>query len=70
MDYVFFLANIEIRRNTTKPSKCDDQFYSDHAWERTHRLKNKLKKLYSSWINFGHKSESSVFAAQNCAREN
>ena len=70
MDYVFFLANIEIRRNTTKPSKCDDQFYSDHAWERTHRLKNKLKRLYSSWINFGQQSENSVFAAQNCAREN
>ena len=70
MDYVFFLANIEIRRYATKPSKCDDQFYSDHAWERTHRLKNKLKKLYSSWINFGQQSENSVFAAQNCAREN
>ena len=70
MDYVFFLANIEIRRDATKPSKCDDQFYSDHAWERTHRLKNKLKRLYSSWINFGQQSENSVFAAQNCAREN
>ncbi len=70
MDYVFFLANIEIRRDATKPSKCDDQFYSDHAWERTHRLKNKFKKLYSSWINFGQQSENSVFAAQNCAREN
>ena len=70
MDYVFFLANIEIRRDATKPSKCDDQFYSDHAWERTHRLKNKLKKLYSSWINFGQQRENSVFAAQNCAREN
>ena len=70
MDYVFFLANIEIRRDATTPSKCDNQFYSDHAWERTHRLKNKLKKLYSSWINFGQQSENSVFAAQNCAREN
>lgn len=70
MDYVFFLANIEIRRDATKPSKCDDQFYSDHAWERTHRLKNKLKRLYSSWINFGQQRENSVFAAQNCAREN
>ncbi|MBO6920345.1 MAG: hypothetical protein JJ858_18095 [Rhizobiaceae bacterium] len=70
MDYVFFLANIEIRRNTTKPSKCDDQFYSDHAWERTHHLKNKLKKLYLSLANFGQKRENSVFAAQNCAREN
>ena len=70
MDHVFFLANIEFRRNATERSKCDDQFYSDHAWEGTHRLKNKLKRLYSNVINFGRPSANSVFTAEPCAREN
>ena len=70
MDHVFFLANIEIRRNAAKRSICDDQFYSDHAWEGTHRLKIKLKRLYSNLTNIGHRRENSVFTAQTCAREN
>lgn len=70
MDYVFFLANIEIRRDATKPSKCDDQFYSDHAWERTRRLKNKLKRLYLSLVTFRRRGENSMLMAQNCAHEN
>ena len=67
MDQVFYLASGDIQRNVKDKIKHEQQFYTDHSWQRTRRLKNLIKRAYCKFISFAVGYEGSPFLTQRCS---
>lgn len=65
MDQVFYLASGDIQRNVKDKIKHEQQFYTDHSWQRTRRVKNSIKRAYDKFIKFADNNEGSRFPTQN-----
>jgi len=67
MDQVFYLASRDIQHNVKDKIKHEEQFYIDHAFPRTRRLKNLIKRAYCKFISFAVGYEGSPFLTQRCS---
>lgn len=70
MDQVFYLASRTIKHNLLDGSKNEEQFYSDHAFERVRHVRNAISQLYSKLVNIVKNRDDAILTPRNCSTEN
>jgi hypothetical protein len=70
MDQVFYLASRTTKHHLLDRSKNEEQFYSDHAFERVRRVRNAISKLHSKLVNIVRNRDNAILTPRNYSTKN
>jgi hypothetical protein len=70
MDQVFYLASRTTKHHLLDRSKNEEQFYSDHAFERVRHVRNAISKLHSKLVNIVKNRDNAILTPRNYSTKN
>lgn len=70
MDQVFYLASRTTKHHLLDRSKNEEQFYSDHAFERVRHVRNAISKLHSKLVNIVRNRDNAILTPRNYSTKN